>query len=99
MYSKRISILLVIAGLLAVLACKPALYVPGEEDATPSASLSDLQQGRRLYVQKCSGCHTLYLPEKYTPGEWQKSLVDMKSKVSISDAEMHLMHTYLSKGK
>ncbi len=80
--------------------CTPALYLPTEEVAENSGvSLENLQQGRQIYVDHCGSCHMLYLPQRFTALEWEKSLNEMQEKVKISDREKKLVLDYLLAGK
>jgi len=81
-----------------LVSCSTALYIPSESQQTASANLSQLQEGRKLYIQKCGSCHTLYLPEKYTKLQWQQSLDKMQLKASIDNHQKEQILKYLSKG-
>jgi hypothetical protein len=37
-----------------------SFYVPTVSDATASATLTDLQAGRSIYINSCGNCHNLY---------------------------------------
>ena len=80
------------------LSCSTSLYIPSESQQTASASLAQLQEGRKLYVQKCGSCHTLYLPEKYTKPQWQQFLDEMQLKAAIDNLQKEQILKYLSKG-
>lgn len=82
----------------AAYSCSSALYIPQANQQTSLASLGEMQAGRKLYVQKCGGCHTLYLPEKYTKTQWQHTLNEMATKASIDTLEKKLIFKYLTKG-
>jgi len=94
---KTITIITLIIITVSV-SCSTALYIPSESQQTTSASLSQLTEGRKLYVQKCGSCHTLYLPEKYTKLQWQHFLDEMQLKASIDNPEKEQILKYLSKG-
>jgi cytochrome c5 len=81
-----------------MLSCTSALYIPTASQQTESASLSQLQEGRILYVQKCGSCHTLVLPDKHTKNEWQHFLNEMQQKASINNTEKEQILRYLSRG-
>jgi mono/diheme cytochrome c family protein len=81
-----------------VLSCSTALYVPTAGDETVSASLVEMQAGRKLYVQKCGSCHSLFLPEKYNKQQWEHFLNEMQQKASINNDEKEQILKYLSKG-
>jgi len=87
------------SGLLLLTSCKSALYIPDESQVSSATSLQEMKAGRKLYVQKCAGCHTLYLPEKYSKTEWQHFLSEMQVKASVNNSEKELILKYLLKGK
>ncbi len=99
MYSKKIIAIIILVISIVTFACTSALYVPTVKQETETTSLSELQAGRKLYVQKCGGCHTLFLPEKYTKAEWQHWMNEMDTKVKMDTLEKEKMVKYLSKGK
>lgn len=95
---KKTSTILFSVILTVAFSCTSALYIPDESQQTSATSLSEMQAGRKLYIQKCGGCHTLYLPEKYTTLQWQHSLDIMAPKVSLDILEKSLILKYLTKG-
>lgn len=76
--------------------CTSALYEPKLKEVKDEKELAELKAGRKTYVQKCSSCHTLYLPENYTDSEWTYWLNDMGKRIKISDHEKSLMYKYLT---
>ena len=92
------------AGFILVTGCTKkggdtsSLYVPTSADATASASLQDLQQGRALYIDNCGSCHGLYNPDSYTPTQWRNILGSMAPKTSMSSAEVQLVTKYVTRG-
>lgn len=96
---KKIISPLFLSVLLLLISCKSALYLPDESYVSSATSLNEMKAGRKLYVQKCAGCHTLYLPEKYTKPEWQLFLIEMQEKASVNNSEKELILKYLLKGK
>jgi len=96
--SRKIYTKLTFVAIAFLISCTSALYVPTESQQTESASLTQLQAGRKLYVQKCGNCHTLHLPEKYSKPEWQHFLDEMQQKASINNLEKQQILKYLSKG-
>jgi hypothetical protein len=78
--------------------CTSELWVPTEADATPKVSFEELQKGRRKYVEKCSSCHSLYLPEKYSPAQWRIIVDDMEDEAKMNPGEKDLIVKYLTKG-
>jgi cytochrome c5 len=82
-----------------LIACTSALYLPSKENVASNANIEELQKGRALYVNKCSSCHSLYLPEKYNKAEWSKQVNKMAPKAKITDQEKELIQAYLTKGE
>jgi hypothetical protein len=89
-------IILLASGLSS---CTSELYVPTATDATPTVTFEELQKGRRKYVEKCSSCHALYLPEKYSSAQWRSILDDMEDEAKMNPDEKDLIVKYLTKGK
>lgn len=75
------------------------LYTPTSADATLNATLSELQQGRDLFINNCGNCHGLYAPENYTPAQWKTILITMGPKTGLPTTDIQLITKYLSKGK
>ena len=96
MYSKiKILIAFIFISLL-VIRCGSALYVPTTTDAEKSqTSLDTLVMGRKLYVAKCSTCHSLYLPQQYSKENWTKILNDMQERSNMTDQQKETMSIYL----
>jgi mono/diheme cytochrome c family protein len=65
-------------GLAALAGC--ATYVP-EPTALMAGGdegrLSDLRQGRNLYVGKCSGCHSLIPVDRFDDARWTSEVEEM----------------------
>ena len=85
--------------LLLAVACGTALYIPVKTQGTAFASHKELLDGREIYINKCGGCHSLFLPEKYNSGEWEKWVVKMEPIVEMSEKEKQLILKYLTKGE
>jgi mono/diheme cytochrome c family protein len=76
-----------------------SLYTPTSSDVTSTASLSDLQTGRTLYINNCNACHGLYSPDDYTPSQWKSILSNMGPRTSMSSTDISLVTKYVSRGK
>jgi hypothetical protein len=76
-----------------------SLYIPTSADVTLNATLSELQQGRDLYINNCGRCHNLYSPDNYSPSQWKVVMNSMTPRTSLSNAEIQLVTKYVSKGK
>ncbi len=93
--------------LLTALACMAAAGGSLIPEASPSlveraagrwadASLGQLEQGRSVYVKRCSGCHNLHLPSERTPDEWAAALDEMAVKGRLDENQKTAVLRYLS---
>ena len=60
---------------------------------TTSASLDD---GRELFVARCSGCHPLPSPERFGFQRWHSILDTMGERARLTGAERELVLRYLT---
>jgi cytochrome c5 len=93
------------ALLLCLVACgRAAIPEPTAADVNrgsghfPDLTLSELHQGRSLYVSRCGSCHVLKRPLELAPEQWQVEVTEMRSKngVKLSDAEARAIVRYLA---
>jgi len=82
-----------------LIACSSALYKPNQDNISKGANLEELIQGRKIYVKKCSSCHSLVLPEKHNTEEWKIWLDKMQQKSNINAKEKASILKYLLKGQ
>jgi mono/diheme cytochrome c family protein len=89
--ARRLAILALAAGFGA--SCAAALRHASPEDAVrvapqwPGTTVAVLERGRRLYVRRCAGCHTLVLPAAHPPGEWPRLVDSMAKKARLRPDE------------
>lgn len=91
------------AAVLVAAACAAVVPAPVAGDVAAArrvaaeTSLEDLSGGRRLYVDKCSGCHTLFAPGTRAPADWPPIIAAMRSEaeVELTDAEATAVGAYL----
>ena len=76
-----------------------SMYVPTVADATATATLAELQQGRTLYVNDCGSCHGLNSPDSYSASNWQGILANMAPRAGLSAANTTLVLKYVTRGK
>jgi mono/diheme cytochrome c family protein len=64
----------------------------------PDLTLSELSQGRALYVSRCGSCHALKPPRELGAEQWQAEVGEMRAKngVKLSDPEAQAIVRYLS---
>jgi hypothetical protein len=75
-----------------------ALYIPTAADATATATLQELQQGRALYVDYCGKCHGFYNPDAFSPTQWRNVMTSMAPKTSMTAGEVNLVTKYVTRG-
>ena len=61
----------------------------------PGMELAQLGQGRRLYVNRCSGCHNLVLPAAKDLDQWKLILAKMAVKAKLNEGQRELIWRYL----
>jgi cytochrome c5 len=88
-----------IGCVVVAFSCTSALYIPTEKQVSNSVTLAELQAGRRLYIDKCSSCHALYLPQKYTSRDWHHWVNKMAPKAKVDSAEREKILNYVLKGQ
>jgi mono/diheme cytochrome c family protein len=75
-----------------------SLYTPTSADVTATATLTDLQQGRSLYINNCGRCHGLYSPDNYSSAQWKSIISSMGPNTSLSASEILLVTKYVTRG-
>ncbi len=76
-----------------------ALYVPTTSDVTASATLTDLQAGRSIFINSCGRCHNLYSPESYSASNWKSIVPGMASMAGLTTVQASQVTKYVSRGK
>ena len=64
----------------------------------PDLSLSELEQGRKLYFGRCGSCHALKRPGELPAEQWSHEVEEMRTKngVKLSDTEAQAIVRYLT---
>ena len=102
--SRRVVALAVVVGALVVSTGCVSLVRPSEVHVAwatarwPDATLTQLEQGRAVYVARCSGCHALHLPSELYPEDWPEQVREMEQEqdVVLTDDERTSMLRYLA---
>lgn len=94
--------------LLAVILCLPGIAgcispVPHPDERAlgkarsedPTVTLADLQEGRKLYVSNCSGCHNLHIPSQFGDSEWSRWVETMRERSRLTSEETVSITRYL----
>ena len=93
--------LIPLAVLLSVGACRPTLPAATSADAErashtwPGTTVAELEHGRRIYRERCSGCHQPVRPAKVTPAEWPGHIAVMKIRAHLSEEQAQLIERYV----
>jgi len=78
-----------------------AAYIPEPDPAMAGgdgAVLAELRAGRRIYVSKCGGCHSLIPVDRYDDAKWSQEVAEMirLKKVRLAQDEQASLVRYLS---
>ena len=58
-------------------------------------TLSELQDGRSLYVGRCAGCHRLPRPDAYLPDRWAGFVDEMSARAKLTAPEARAVLHYV----
>jgi mono/diheme cytochrome c family protein len=61
----------------------------------PGTTRATLAQGRRLYVDRCSGCHSLVVPGAQPAASWPSAVDEMADRARLSPREADVVVRYL----
>jgi hypothetical protein len=92
---------LALSSIASVVGCASRLPEPTAADAERArglwqdASRTELDQGRSLLVDHCSGCHVVPLPRSHTPEQWPGLVEDMAEPAGLSRNEIQSVVRYL----
>jgi mono/diheme cytochrome c family protein len=101
---KRIDLSVIILVIGLFVSCSKSntssnLYIPNAGDVTANATLSELQQGRELYINNCGTCHVLYSPDDFTPNNWKSIIPNMYPRTVMNSSQALLVTKYVCRGK
>ena len=60
-----------------------------------NVELAELQQGRKLLLGKCAGCHKTPMPNDHSPAEWPKMIAEMANRAKLDPNQTRLIEKYL----
>ena len=81
--------------LLAACARRSPPQVTASDAERGNIELAELQQGRKLLLGKCAGCHKTPMPNDHTPGEWPKMIAEMADRAKLDSRQTKLIEKYL----
>ncbi|MDD8017955.1 MAG: hypothetical protein PHP42_06250 [Bacteroidota bacterium] len=93
--------LLTLCGIVILAGCATAIPFPTDNDTSfaqqrwPHTARTDLHAGRKLYIDKCSGCHSAKPPALYSEKKWNEILPEMNEKAKLQNNEAELLKKYL----
>jgi cytochrome c5 len=97
----RATLLISSLSLMAV-CCSTKYLIPTQVDVPiaqshwASTTLDDLTKGYSLYADKCTDCHGLKKPQKFTEDQWNnKYMPSMGKKAKLSPDEYALVQHYI----
>ncbi len=61
----------------------------------PGTTVDSLEAGRTAYVRRCSGCHSLRLPESQSSDNWPRIIDEMGQKAHLVPGEKELITAFL----
>ena len=93
-------VIFLLLGLAACAATLPPL-TPKQVSWAGSQGISaqEIETGRTLYVNKCSGCHNIVPPEKHSLDEWTGFLNKMAHRAKLEPGEKETIYKYLTAAK
>lgn len=66
-----------------------------EKAGYPATTLRALAYGRRLYIDRCSGCHALYPPAAYEARKWPRIINEMHLNTGLGEDQIRDITRYL----
>jgi mono/diheme cytochrome c family protein len=73
-------------------------YEPTNSDVTTTATLTDLQKGKILYLNNCSKCHQYYTPDSFSVSKWKDIEPTMAQYAKLTTEEGVFVLKYVTKG-
>jgi hypothetical protein len=58
--------------------------------------LSELEEGRTLFIKECASCHRHYWPAEYTPQRWREILHRHRKRGSLTQQQFAPLEKYLT---
>jgi hypothetical protein len=83
--------------LVGLVACAPRTppHATAADAQRANVALADLQEGRKLLVSKCGGCHKAPFPEEHPAAAWPGIVTDMAERSKIDARQVALITQYV----
>jgi len=85
-----------------LICCKGTQYlIPTDNDVTAANShwsgttLTELKQGYDIFSDKCTDCHGIKKPQKWSEADWIKTMQTMGRKAKLDSNEYSLVLHYI----
>ena len=91
----RLALFFVVASAAAACAPHGPPQVTAADAQRSNIELAELQQGRKLLLGKCAGCHRTPMPSDHTPTEWPMKLAEMADRAKLDFSQRALIEKYL----
>jgi hypothetical protein len=88
---KRFALLVIVAAC----ARRSPPQVTAADAERANIELAELQQGRKLLLGKCAGCHKTPMPSDHTAAEWPKMIDEMADRANLDVRQRKLIERYL----
>ena len=93
---KRTSLILAVAFLSSCVSLeKAAPPVETFARGAVGARRTQLEQGRVIYITKCTKCHSAEPVARYSPQRWSKIIPDMAGEAKLGSQETEAVRAYI----
>jgi cytochrome c5 len=78
-------------------ACMPRTppHATAADAQRANVALAELEEGRKLLVGRCAGCHKAPLPEEHPVSQWPTIVAEMAERSKIDARQQALIAQYL----
>ncbi len=90
----RLSLIVALAAMSGCARRSPP-QVTAMDAERANVELADLQQGRKLLLAKCAGCHKTPMPNEHTKAEWPRMIDEMADRSKLDMMQRSLIEKYL----
>lgn len=70
-------------------------HVAAAQQGYPGTTQTDLEEGRRLLISHCSGCHSTPSPSALRSDQWPAEVASMAPRARIDDTARQKIEAYL----
>lgn len=91
----RLALFALLASAAAACAPHGPPQVTAADAQRSNIEIAELQQGRKLLLGKCAGCHRTPMPSEHTATEWPMKLAEMADRAKLDFSQRALIEKYL----